>query len=647
MAEFSSKRSDEIYRKALEDFSTSLKKMGDLYSKVEQRMSAYYALVDEERSKKLPDWMSQLTPPYAMHEVETSLAALTEDKLRFRVKPRPMVVAPEELEQHREGAMAHQILMDWQCEQTDFSELQRPFCMQCQVAGWSVAKNFWLERRERRRRARVSQQQVQDSSGMPVIDPFTNQPMTKPKISESEKEEVVYDGPFTEVVDVRDFGWNEAAVSLEKARYVWHRVRLPREMVLQGYEDGIYGPDVGGVSKKECETALPVTSSFSDDVGKREQIVHAVNVQKDLVELVEVWDKIEKITTTFVNRNVRLSVKRFPFYFTGPPFVVCATQPDLFQIPGISQVERIRELQSMLWDIGNRRLDNLSLVNMAIFLIRRDMDDPDALKLYPGAKWPVDDPSQVQMWTPNVIPAQVSLGAEQYLKGDIQNLGGGFPFATGSESSTIDQKTATGASIITSIAQRSVNMQRAQVMKAWGRCGQQRMLLNQQFMRKETVVPVVGLEGEDDWVEVYPELLDGDYLVDMEPMADSMIKQEEQAQAQALMTLAMQAVPMSAQLSQVGASKGMNFDAFVEDLLEAFGHEDTGRYFSQKPVAITPQAGGVQQPGSPPAPGGVPAGTTSPLAHSPTSPSSNMTLSPESLMQRALASSGGANNGQR
>ena len=644
MPEFSKGRSEEIYKKALDDFSTSLKKMSDLYAKVETRMGAYYALIDQKKKEKLPEWMSQLTPPYAMHEVETSLAALTEDKLRFRVSPRPMRLDPVELEQQREGSMAHQILMDWQCEQTSFSELQRPFCMQTQIAGWSVLKNFWFERRERRRRAHVQNDPVLDSFGQPVVDPFTGEPMTKSQIVESEKEEVVYDGPMTEVRDVRDFGWNESAASLDKARFVWDRVRLPREKILQGYDDGIYGPDVGGVSKKEAETALPVTSSFSDEVGKREQIVHAVNISKDLVEVVEVWDRLTNIVTTFVNRSIRLSVKKFPFYFLEPPFVVGATQPDLFQIPGISQVERIRELQSMLWDIGNRRLDNLSLVNMAIFLIRRDLDDPDALKLFPGAKWPVDDPSQIQMWTPNVIPAQVSLGAEQYLKGDIQNLGGGFPFATGAESTTIDQKTATGASIISSIAQRSVNMQKAQVFKAWARCGQQRMLLNQQFMRKETVVPVVGLEGEDDWIEIFPELLNGDYLVDMEPMADSMIKQEEQAQAQALMQLAMQAVPMAAQLSQVGASKGMNFDAFVEDLLEAFGHEDTGRYFSEKPVPITPGGPGVQQPGSPPAQGGVPPGTTSPLAYSPTSPSSNMSLSPESLMQRAMAAPGGAVN---
>src|SRR4029453_16068944 len=186
----------------------------------------------------------------------------------------------------------------------------------------------------------------------------------------------VYDGPMSEVRDVRDFGWNESAVSLERALFVWDRVWGGREHILQGFEDGIYGPDVGGVTRKEAEKQLPTTASFQDKYSDREKTTHEVDRTKNLVELVEVWDNVKKVVVTFVNRTVRLAVKRFPFYFTEPPFVICSTQPDFMQIPGISQVERIREIQSMLWDVANRRLDNLSLVNMAIFLIRRDLDDP-------------------------------------------------------------------------------------------------------------------------------------------------------------------------------------------------------------------------------------------------------------------------------
>jgi len=48
-------------------------------------------------------------------------------------------------------------------------------------------------------------------------------------------------------------------------------------------------------------------------------------------------------------------------------------------------------------------------------------------------------------------------------KGDMQNVSGGMPFMSGVATQTLDQKTATGVSIVTTIAQRMVAAQKQQI----------------------------------------------------------------------------------------------------------------------------------------------------------------------------------------
>jgi hypothetical protein len=44
-----------------------------------------------------------------------------------------------------------------------------------------------------------------------------------PRLVESEEKQVCFDGPTTEVVNVEDFFWHEAATELQKSPVVAHR----------------------------------------------------------------------------------------------------------------------------------------------------------------------------------------------------------------------------------------------------------------------------------------------------------------------------------------------------------------------------------------------------------------------------------------
>lgn len=629
-------RNEEAFTRAVQYIGECSDFHGDFIQKVDRRYKAYRGLVDEVRDAA--GWTSKLYPPYIMHIVETSLASLVDDKMRYRIRPRATLETyfdESAGEVARMGAEAHQILFDWQARMSGMQDEQRPFALQNSIAGITVAKTLWDTRIERRRKLVARDEPLTDEYGGTINGP-NGAVMTMPSFETVVEPTIVYDGPVTEVRDIHDFMWHEAATDIDNAQYLVDRVWMTKEELLEGFNeaDPLWGPSRGGWDRSDVEQWLGDQKDNYPDRWNSSMR----NTTKNLLEVCEVWDQVRNTVTTVVNKSALLAHKEeFPFYHEKPPFVVVSSQPDMFKVVGISQVEKIEALQRMLWEIANQRIDNLKLVNNAIFYFRPDVENPEDLEFEPGALWPMEDPQQVGMWSPSPLPAELSIGSEGLLKGDMQNLAGGFPFSSGTDSQYVDQKTATGASIVTNIAQRSIDMHKMMILRGWEQVGQQRMILNQQFIRVPTAAPVLGLDGEEELRLIYPELLQGDYRFEMEPIPDALAEQDEQAKAQALFQIAMQAVPVVAQLAQQGAATMINVDALWEDTLKSFGKTDVKRYFKSAPPPVPPQ-----QQGSPANVEGAPLGVTGPAALDPSvSPNAMVSQSPITALQRAAALGGG------
>ena len=638
----SAREQKEALDRAVKFVDDSREHMGQFYDKVDQRSDAYHALQDRRKDK---GWRSQLFPPFAMHIVDTTLASMVEDRLRFRIKPRAQLWDLEDdptaaMERAQMGAEAHQILQDWQIRQSKWTRVQRPFLLQNAIAGITVAKNFWQNRAERRRFLKAVEKPLLDDMGDPIFDPLTGQGMTYSDLEEETRVVTIYDGPVTEVVDVHDFCWPKNAIDMSKARYVGHRVWLSMEELESGFSDeGPYGPENGGWSLAKVRKIMGDGKSVDERGGRWSQ--KESDHDYDKVEVWEVWDQYTKEVITFANDTALLAFKGFPFFHEQPPFVVATTQPDLFSIVGISQVEKVAALQQMLWDLGNQSLDNLQLVNNAIVIFNPAMESMDELPFYPGAQWPLEDPELVQMWQPNPIPAEISMGREAQLKGDMQNLAATFPFSSGAESQTVDQKTATGASIVSALAQRSIDLAKQGVFDAWEDCGNQRLILNQQFIREPVAASVLGLDGKEEIKVVMPELLAGDFEFVLEPMPDALVQQQEQAQAQALVQVMGQLAPVLLPLAQAGAASMINFDAVIEFYLKSLGIEDTKQFFvSKAPAAQLPQQGSPGAAGGDQTVGITGDGSVAPEV----SPGAQISSSPVTNMQRSAALSGGGRN---
>ena len=606
-----------IYAEAIKRFDELQSGHRSWTDKVDRRYNAFRGVM-EENSEALK-WTSKLAPPYANHIVETTVAGLIDDTINFKVKPRPKFYNPGEFQAARDGAKAHERLLTSQLSFDHFDEKQRWYILQNAIAGLTVGKISWGTVDRMRKHLATRPRKLADPETGATIGII-------PELYETETAETVFDGPSFEVIDVRDWFWDEAAVSLDSCPFVVHRLWMTLNECKILAAKKVY---------KNVDQ-LSDSQDFSSESSSREKTLWDVNRTKGRIEVLEIYRRTPDgiHTMTIGNRNVILVPDRpLPYWHQQMPFVVCSTQSDLFRIPGMSQVEKIASLQEALWTVSNQRIDNLSLLNNAIVLMRDDVDDPNAFDFFPGAVNLVSDPAQVQLWQPSSEPASISLNAEGMLKSDMQNLAGGFPFAP--EAVNLGLSTATEASLLAGLAARSLAQIKTEINFSYRRAGQQMLELNQQYIRDPVYVSVLGIDTAEEIHEIVPMMLQGSFAFDISPMNESLMRNERRAEAQTLFQVLSQG-------AQVAAASGTPIDMkpVIEDLLESFDKQDTDRYFRSATNPAAPQQplpGPSGQP-DPNQPGGV---TNPALAAGPQAPSNASSLSPEMMMQRSLAATGG------
>jgi hypothetical protein len=232
------------------------------------------------------------------------------------------------------------------------------------------------------------------------------------------------------------------------------------------------------------------------------------------------------------------------------------------------------------------------------------------------------------------------------IEGTMQNLAGGYPFTSTGEGGTVGADTATQAALVTNIAQQATVRLKEQLAYAYERIGQQRLELNQQFLRVSTMVENIGLDTPEELLEISPYLLQGDYLFDVSPMVESLMRSERRAEANSMLQTLLNAAAIWMALAQQGLATPPNFDQFIRQWLEGFDVEDIDSYFSHKqPPASMPPVPGPSPDGQGAAPVGPPPGITAPQASDPgTSPSAQASLSGATHMARLGAMNGGSSN---
>ena len=574
--------------------------------KVEKRYRAYRGIA-EKRQETVPAWRSKLTVPYLLQIAEGMLATMQDPKPTWEVTPKPQPgEAIDAVNDRLKKSKIASAGLQWAMDEDDFGLKQRPFMQQDLIVGSSLAKVVWAYETKDTTRLVPMTFNVTDGFGQ-IIDHYLGS-------EEVDRTEVIRDGPSMIVRDMRDFFWPEGAKDISSAPWVIDRSWETWEALKAKEDAGLY-KNVDALKEARNNQA---ERDFSD----REQMLWSQQRNKDLIEVLEYWENGHVITVG--GRQVVLASQFDPLRIKAKPFVLSSSMPDAFQFVGMSIIESLAQIQEYLWTLQNQRIDALRLLTNVITTIRSDVDDPDAFEWYPGAQWIVEDPGQVGQLQIDGTAAQITLEAESLLKGDLQNMLGGLPMAGGVNSGSIDQKTATGMSIITSIAQKLIQARKQHYMWAYSKVGQMFLGLMGQMIRQERVIPQMGAGGSHEMMVMHPLDLQGEFDVNVDVSDESIVKQERIQEAMAFVNM----------VAPIAPAANINMQEVVRRVLESQGVLDTERYFNAQPP---PQQGIM----APPQQGGTPPGQPPQLSPGPVSP----TTSSQGQTNVAAATQMGGNNG--
>jgi hypothetical protein len=551
-------------------------------STVDKRHDEYHAIVDVPDDT--PDWQSQIFQPHLIPVIEGMIASMVEPQPKLVVRPRPRPAeTPEEAEARSTASEVAEVAVNYALEQDRFRMKQRPFMQQDMITGLTVGKYSWEERIKKVWTRDFYDDIEEDEDGK--LEPVRG-------YTDTEEEEKVRDDPTFQVLDVRDFYWPANCRDIDQADWLADRQYLTYARIEEMEKLGIYEK---GITAKLKETSLSQEGNPGSRPRYDEGGTEGEMRTKGLVEVIECWWSDRVITIG--NRTVLLRDKPNGFWHGNKPYIACGAIPNFGQVNGKSIVETLAPIQKMLWFVQNQRLDNLKLLNNLIILIRADSDDITNFKWFPGAQWTVDDPQQVTQLPIDPTPSTISMEAEGLLKGDLQNLMGGMPYASGAQSTQVDQKTATGIQIITDIATRVIETRKLAYQEAFVKMGVAFLDLMKQFMVEPRTIALLGKGGATEFVEIDPQNLQGRYDVFYDIQGDSLHRQERRAEAQSLYQMAMQAAPIHAQFASP-----LNLDAFMEKLLVAFDEPNPKKYLQDKAQAQAQMA----PPGGPGQPAGLP-----------------------------------------
>jgi len=542
--------------------------------KIEQRYRAYRGIAERRQVKAVAGWRSKLTTPYILQVVEGMIATMLDSKPTWDVCPKPRPGEPvDDILARQQSSKVASAALQWAMDEDDFRLKQRPFMQQDLITGVTVVKCLWAYECRECNHLQPIEIQVVDDAGL-VRDRYMS-------TDEQKRMTVVRDGPTMVIRDIRDFFWPESAKGIEDAAWLidrsWHT-----------YDDLLDRQEAGYYQHVEELTEARNSQSTYGDTG-REQMLQGQDRNMGLIEVLEYWTD-ERVITVGNRQTVLASVEN-PLQIKRKPFVVCSAMPDAFEMIGISVVEALAQVQEYLWTVQNQRIDALRLLTNVVTLVRSDVDDPDQFEWFPGATWIVEDTGQVEQLKIDPTVASITLEAEALLKGDLQNMMGGLPMASGVNSGSIDQETATGMSIITSIAQKLIQARKQHYMWAWAKVGELFLGMMGQMLREERAIPQVGPDGQQQLLVVHPLDLQGEFEVNINVLDQSAMRQEKISEAMALYNTALSGMPVHP----------VNLDPYLELVLEAYGVQDTALYLQppKPPPAPLPQAGGPPPPGGP------------------------------------------------
>jgi hypothetical protein len=384
-------------------------------------------------------------------------------------------------------------------EDVTFIEKYALFLKQAVITGNSVAAVPWKRMRQTRR----------------VEQPVTLFGVTigYQKVAQ---EELVYNGPDIEVVDIFDFLVDPDATEFAQAKVIRKVERSLRELKAN--------PAYGNLDVLQASRTSALADA--DDANKQsrrrafgldEPSLYGTELSGDKIRLLEAWGDFVVNETVYRNYVCVVAddktVIRFepnPYDSGLKPFIFTSFIPVPNEIYGIGAIEKSLGLQHAINTLTNQKLDviNLSINNPFTYLINDDVFDPDTLVTRPGALIPVKSHDTLRpIHYPNNFTVAFSEIAD--LKTEAQEATGALKYFTGADSVST-HRTATEVSALVSGGSQKFSSFLSHLehtsLEPFLRIVYEN---SRQFVTEAECLRMAGADGKPQFQRMLPEILKG------------------------------------------------------------------------------------------------------------------------------------------
>jgi hypothetical protein len=372
---------------------------------------AYHNYVDKSLYKKQP-WRSKLHLPWTFQAVEAGATELQDlllpnDEEFFAVQPLTAEDQP--------NAQAMTRYLQYLFRRMGFSGTFSTFLKQLCITGNSVLKVYWKEDKRL-----VLHRQPDPMGGDPLALTL---------------EDVVYDAPYVENIDLQDFVFYPVTGSLDRAMCI-HRIVKTLEEV---QENPIYQNTTAIKAQAERDVSgwgLGIESEARSVFG-----IHDHPETRHGVELLEAWGDFviagqvfKNHVATVANGNTLIRFQPNPYEYGVKPFVFATLIPVPGQIYGIGLVEPSLCIQSMANTISNILLDEMKLKLNGQWKYEEDgVFNPSQFVSRPGGTVKVGSLNNLVPLNPN-LNLDVGFAELNALKAEFEETTGVNKYSKGAES---------------------------------------------------------------------------------------------------------------------------------------------------------------------------------------------------------------------
>jgi hypothetical protein len=363
--------------------------------------------------------------------------------------------------------------------------------------------------------------------GQPLME---MQPVMAPQwVASAPQEQVKYEGPIFEAVDVFDWMWDPDAYNLRTLGRCIHRTWKTDAEVKHMFDAGAWVLPAGWTLEDALRSG---GRSQKDEVWSGRMSDKGINTtqnsEREIHEVWEFWGPDKVIIV--LDRECVVAHGPYPYWHGEKPFQVYRPTEAMHEMVGIGEIEPVEDLQREMNVLRTQRRDNASLVLQRPFAYFDGFLDPEQIDFAPGSFWPMDGPPSELIFP---IPLQdipfSSYREEDSMKADADRAVGLSDSVMGGDDGGAPE-TATGVQMVHAAAGLRIQFKtrRFEIETVTSVC-EQWVALNQQYIIEDQMVSGPPRPGEGDrefsWYKVGPAELAGRFVI--EPEGGSMSPQNE------------------------------------------------------------------------------------------------------------------------